>query len=294
MTSMKPFSNRHIAIIGCGYLGTALARHSLAEGRVVVASTRNPNRAAALGDLGVVPVPLDLADLGAGHQLDRLLREPPEALFYLVPPGPRPALTLDEAPRQLVQILKMMPATRVVVASSTAVYGQCQGEWVTAETPAQASDDRGRALLAAEQLWSALPMARIVRLAGLYGPGRVIGQQDVSCGRKLPGSAERWLNLIEVSDAAALLAAVAASPNAQRIELGADGHPVTRGEYYQTLATLLNQAPPHFDGVVDAGPRGGRSASRRCDSRSTQRRTGWQPRYADYRAGLAAALVPAS
>lgn len=118
----------------------------------------------------------------------------------------------------------------------------------------------------------------------------------VRSGAPLLGDPHALLNLIHVDDAAALLEAVATSGGGA-IELGCDGNPVPRLDYYTHLARRLGVPPPepmdpttaaaHF-GLDPARLR--RASSKALDNIPTCRRTGWSPRYPNYRVGLDACL----
>lgn len=279
----------HILIIGSGYLGRVVAERYLKRGVQVTATTRSGDLPAGLSPR-VRAQALDLGDPAAILALARALGpQPLDTVQVLVPPGPDPERVLIEAPARLLDLLAIAGARRIVVASSTAVYGDLDGAWVSADSEAVGADPRSRLLEAGERAWLGHPAVRVVRLAGLYGPGRLIGEADLRRGSPLAGDPDRWLNLIHVEDAADLLLAVAAGEGAARIELGSDDRPLRRHEWYTSLASALGLPPPTFDRVTRAeGPRSASAASRRCDNRPTCRRTGWRPRHPDWRSGLAA------
>jgi nucleoside-diphosphate-sugar epimerase len=222
------------------------------------------------------------ADSDVETRLAALVEDIDYAFILLTPSA------LQDRAGQLVPLERIIGALagaatlrRAVLSSSTAVYGDRAGATVTAETPVDASGERASRLLAIEHAWTATMRHHVVRLAGLYGPGRVIGETSLSEGRIIDGDPDAWLNLIHVADAAALLTRCLGA-RATAIELGCDGHPVPRRVYYATLAASLGCPMPGFSGQPAA--RGG--ASRRCDPRSTMARTGWWPMYRDFRAGL--------
>ena len=209
---------------------------------------------------------------------------PPLRVLCLLPPGACQDASGTLAPlRRFVSALDELAPVRAVLTSSTGVYGEQGGAVVAAETPCQVHSARERRLFDIEQVWLDGAQHGVVRFAGLYGPGRVIGLTGLRGGRAVPGDPDGWLNLLHVDDAATLLLR-ATSANAAAIELGADGHPVTRRTYYAALAALANLPSPVFDG--QAASRGG--GARRCDPASTRARLAWQPMYRDFRAGLAA------
>ena len=290
-------------IVGCGYVGRVLAAKLVARGVRVLGTTRSADKALELAALGVQPL---LAAVTQRLTLVAALKPALEAealdVYYLVPPGGPPRNEGDPSPRNIAvdgarQVLSLLPPARVrrlVMTSSTGIYSQHPGEWVSADTEPLPDSERGRLLLDAEQVWLDSPLdAHVVRLAGIYGPDRIIGLQAVRQHAALVGDPDAWLNLIHVDDAAELLLAVMSAKSPGRIELGSDGTPVQRIEYYNHLAKRVG-APAvrvldDFAAATQLGlnrERLQRAGSKRCDNVITCRRTGWLPRYPSYRDGL--------
>ncbi|MGR9089826.1 MAG: NAD-dependent epimerase/dehydratase family protein [Gammaproteobacteria bacterium] len=271
-------------IVGCGYLGTVTARMLVAAGREVWATTRSRERWQTLESVVARLIQYDISGAEAGGTLPTQADAGPWDVFVMLTPSAiAPTMDVGRGYDHLLDAIGTLKPRRAVLVSSTGVYGEPAGATVTAETPAQAAGDRGARLLGIEDRWlEAGARYRVCRLAGIYGPGRVIGRQAVLNGDALPGDPDAWLNLIHVEDAAELVLRCAAADNAQRIELGSDGEPVKRGAYYAHLASLLGAQAPRFERKYRA-----RSASKRCDPGSTMERLGWAPRYRGYRHGLA-------
>jgi len=128
------------------------------------------------------------------------------------------ATMLDIHVEGLRAVLDALPGEtgRVIYVSSTGVYAQDAGEWVDEESVCEPVREGGRACLSGERLLFAHARGRdaiVLRLAGLYGPGRVPRSADVTAGRPIAGSPDAYLNLIHVEDAArAVVAAAAARP----------------------------------------------------------------------------------
>lgn len=270
-----------LAVIGCGYLGRFVLDALPAAPHLAL--TRGSARHAELRSRGACPHALDVAAAAAPARLAGLVAAAGcRAALLLLPPSALGGAAAAVV-RGLGQALREAGVQRAVLASSTAVYGEHAGAEVDAATPTPGAGVRAVQLAAIEQAWLAsAPAGRVARLAGLYGPGRVVGRSTVEAGEPVPGDADAWLNLVRAEDAvAALLAQLAeAVPS---VVLVSDGTPVRRGDYYGHLATLLGRASPRF--VGEGGGRGG--GSRRCDPRASWHALGCQPRYGDYRAGLA-------
>jgi nucleoside-diphosphate-sugar epimerase len=174
---------------------------------------------------------------------------------------------------------------RVLFVSSSAVYGDHQGDWVDEDTVPNPPGFNGEVLLDAERwlLASSLP-ATVLRLAGLYGPGRLqlldrLRASKVSVPRERP----HWANRIHVDDAAAAIAHLLPSPSAQTLYLGVDDTPLPLDVLYDHLAALVGAPPP-----PQGPPPGGVGSKRLANTRL--RASGWVPRWPDARAGYATLL----
>jgi nucleoside-diphosphate-sugar epimerase len=293
-------------ILGCGYLGRRVAALLLQRGVTVYGTSRTPAKATQLASLGVRPLLASVEQLLTLASLRPAIAAASLDVYYLVPPG---RTSPENSPREIaidglrnvLHALRTANIRRAVMASSTAVYDHPDGQRVSADTPANPPDDRGRLLLESEQLWlSAGPRFHAVRLAGLYGPGRVIGMAALRDRAPLVGNPHAWLNVIHVDDAADLLLAVMDAASPSRIELGCDNAPTPRQSYYAHLATMLNLPAPPALSDAEAAERLGiaperlGTASKACDNTPTRTRTGWSPRYPTFREGLDSILVRTS
>ena len=164
--------SKTLMIAGCGDVGSRLGQQLNAAGWTVYGLRRN----VALLPQGIRPVAGDL------HADACPTAWPSEALDYLVycaaatdhdEAGYRAAY-VDGLRRVLGWLAQQgQRPKRVLFVSSSGVYGQQHGEWVDEQSPAEAGSYSGRIMREAEQLalHSGLP-ASLVRLTGLYGPGR--------------------------------------------------------------------------------------------------------------------------
>lgn len=268
-------SSRSVLIAGAGDLGARLAKLRVGLGEDVVTLRRRDVAAAE----GVRQLRVDLVS-GAGFS--RLPRRP-DALVFCAAPDQR-----DEAAYRalyvdgLRRLLDVLEVPRLIFVSSTAVYGEDAGEWVDETTPGLPGQFNGRVLLDAERELAAHSGALALRLSGIYGPGR-----DMMLRRAREGSANRtrWSNRIHVDDAAAALSRLLDTPAPERLYLGNDDQPALECEIQSWLRARENLPPvPQI-----AGPESGRRISN-----ARLRASGWQPRYADYRAGYTELLKIAS
>lgn len=178
---------------------------------------------------------------------------------------------------------------RVLFVSSTSVYGQQGGEWVDETSPVEPQGYSGRILLEAEQLLltSEWP-ATVVRLSGIYGPGRAWLLNQVRQGYRVATEPPLYGNRIHADDAAGLLAFLLQSDlRGQALEsvyIGVDDCPAPLHEVVAWLRDYLGIS--HWSAETSIR----RAGSKRCRN-SLARALGWVPQYADYRQGYAALLA---
>lgn len=280
-------------IFGCGYLGERVARRWRDAGSDVAVITRSDNRAETFRQLGYQPI---VADVTRPETLSRL----PVVDCVLF------AVGFDRAGKDSIQqvyvdgmrnVLAALPAEtgRLIYISTTGVYGRADGAWVDEVTAPDPQREGGRASLAAEQLLAAHSLGQrsvVLRLAGIYGPGRVPFIRELRAAEPIPAHTSGWLNLIHVDDAAAIVVAAAEMPLGERsVYCVSDGVPVERGEFYSEVARQIGMPPPQF---VEPDPNSSRAARAEANRRISNARMLADLRvtltYPDYRAGLAAAV----
>jgi nucleoside-diphosphate-sugar epimerase len=237
-------ANDNVLIIGCGYLGKRVAQFWREEGKHVFALTRS--RSDELRSLGLTPIVGDIL------QPETLKTLPPaRVVLYAVGFDRSSGAAFREVYIDgLRNVLDALPQTpeRFLYVSSTGVYGQSDGEEIDENAPTRPRDENGQVLLEAERLLQRqLPMAIILRFAGIYGPGRLIRRAAVENGEPLAGDPEKWLNLIHVEDGARAVLAAEELGRPGAIYHVSDGQPVRRGEFYAHLAELLAAPPLRFE-----------------------------------------------
>ncbi len=279
-------------IVGCGYLGTQVATISRQMGNRVWASTRNSRKAHQLSAAGFDPIVLDWTDrrtLSGLPQVDRVL----VAVSY------DRRSRLDRYESQvggLRNLLSILPTSaHVTYISTTGVYHQTDGGWVDERSPAKPTRQGGRAHLDAEQLLNRMrpnSATTILRLSGIYGPGRVPRAADVIAGRPIQSPENGYLNLIHVRDAAdAVLATWQPSTSLRSLYLVSDDQPVVRGNFYREIATQCGASEPRFEPPAADAPVSMRSNSNKR-IRNRQMKCDLLPKlaYPTYREGLADVL----
>lgn len=276
-------------VVGCGYLGARVAHLWANSGETVYAITRSPDRANDFAAQGWVPIVVDITQ---PNSLTKL----PETDTVLFAVGfDRTGKSIHEVyAGGLANVLNALSASvgRVVYISSTGVFGQTDGDWVTEESLCRPTREGGKACLAAEELLRAHPLGErsiILRLAGLYGPRRIPRRDDLLSARPIPAPSEGWLNLIHVDDAARIVLAVEKQAPLSSLYLVSDGAPVLRRDYYAELARLLGAPEPRFESVPSDSPAALRAtADKRISNAGLRSEIEFTFEYPSYRDGLAA------
>jgi len=276
-----------ILILGCGYLGRALGIALAARGDAVTGWVRSDASAAALPGDGIAPWRGDLADPAAWEGLPRDF----DAVVHCAASGgggPEAyrSVYLDGAR----EALRQLPQARMVFVSSTSVYGQTGGESVTEESPAEPATETGRILREAEEAALAHREAVVLRVAGIYGPGRGALFRKFRAGEAvIEGDGQRRINQAHRDDiVAALLRALdPADPLPGGIYNVSEDEAPSYLDYYGWLSERLGLPLPPFG---PANPQRKRGLTNKRVVNAKLKAAGWRPRYPTFREGLDAEL----
>lgn len=253
-------------VVGCGYLGTRVARRWLAAGDRVFGITRSPDRANALAAAGIEPIVCDVTG-GPDAPSWKILQAAPrfETIFWAVGFDRAGGTThRDVHVAGLARLLDAVTGSpRVILSSSTGVWGDEGGGLVDEATPTNPSREAGRVLVEAESMLRSHPKGPGValRFAGLYGPDRLPRLDDLKAGLPIAADPDSWLNLIQIDDAARVVCAVASAAAPRPLYVVSDAHPVLRRDWYGRLAAITGSPPPTWEPSL---PRA-RGADKRVD-----------------------------
>ena len=272
-----------VLVLGGGYSGRCFARLLNAFGTRVISTRRHPE-----------PNSTDLAfDSATSVQPSASDLEGVSHVLCTIPPlreGGDPALD------DLGPLLNNISPVWVGYLSTTGVYGDRQGNWVSESDAASPGQDRSRRRLACEQAWlnSGLPV-QILRLPGIYGPGRSVLDGLKSGRARRINKQDQVFCRIHVEDfAGACLHLIhkAASGHAPTIVNVADDEPTSSAELMEFGADLLNCNLPAEESYADASQTMSAMAqsfwseNRRVSNRLLCKDLGYTLLHPNYRIGL--------
>lgn len=284
---------RKLFLFGYGFSGRALAQRMAAKGWEVAATFRDEAgaaRIAADGHRGV-----DLADRDAiTEALSRT-----QALLVTAPPGPQGCPALNALVGPLAEAGAFPDWTGYL--STTGVYGDRRGGWVTEQSRLAAQSVEGARRVGAERDWfevgrgMGLTVA-VFRLPGIYGPGRsAFDRLREGRARRIVAEGQVF-SRIHVDDLAAGLDASIARPRAGASYNLCDDEPAANSDVLAYAAGLLGIEPPPEIALADAelSPAAMRfyAESKRVANALAKAELGWRPMYPTYRDGLRAIIAP--
>ena len=276
-----------ITILGCGYLGSALAKQCISKGWTVSALTRNSAKAKDLRAMGVDKViEAQIEDESWHDQLDSSQDFVVNCVGAASSDAQGYISSYIEGQDSVMKWLKQGSVKTFVFTSSTSVYPQSGKRFVDETASCVGVSEKGGLLLAAEQKCfppvSSISRSFILRLSGLYGPGRHLLMNKVKQGEDIDGNEDRILNLIHRDDAAnAVISCLQADEsNLGRIYNVSDGTHATRGQIVAWLAESLNLSTPSFKGDDEEG-----TPNRKVSNNRILDDLSWSPEYSNYQLG---------
>ncbi len=286
-------SGRRIVIVGCGYIGEQIAKQELQQGNKVTVLVRRAERAEYLAEQGLDVVRTDL-----DRQQDAEYINLQHAWLYYLAPPPSGGVE-DSRMRNFVSAQSQTYPDRAVLISTTGVYGDCEGAWVTEDRPVAPQVDRARRRVDAEQLFTAWAQARgvssvILRVPGIYGPGRLPRKRLESGTPVLDRHESPWSNRIHASDLVRCCLAAARHDHPAVVYNVSDGHPSTMTDYFFQVADYMGlPRPPEINRAqaseqLSAGMLAYLAESKRIDNSLMRTHLGVEPMYPDLTSGLQA------
>jgi nucleoside-diphosphate-sugar epimerase len=243
----------NVAVLGCGYIGSAVAKLWRARGIHVTGTTRRPDRLKSVvkvAQKGILLKGNDESDFAPIIEANEVI---------LVTIGADRPEDYDSAYRHTAQVfrnlaLEMDLPRRLIYTSSTSIYGDHHGRFVDEESDLLSKTDNGKILIETERIYHSLTelgwQVCTLRLAEVYGPERELStrvkqNEDVA----LAGTGEQYTNMVHRDDCASAIDYLLRHHHHHHegiYNLADDEHP-TRKELYDKVAKLHHLKTPHWD-----------------------------------------------
>jgi nucleoside-diphosphate-sugar epimerase len=282
-------------IVGCGYVGLPLGAELVRQGHEVFGLRRGaPDELKAAGIRPLV------ADITQPVSLAKLPRDF-DRVVNCVASGGGSAEDYRKiylkGNHNLVAWLADSPPEKFVYTSSTSVYGQNDGSVVTEESPAEPVEETAKVLIEAEKSLLAAMAERkfpavILRVAGIYGPGRGHWFRQFLRGEaRIKGDGARWLNMIHLDDVVGCIIATLERGKPGEIYNAADNEPVTQLKFFEWLAAELKRPlPPRIPAEAEFQRKRG-VTNKRVSNAKLRTELKYEFRFPDYRKGYGAEIA---
>ena len=284
-------------IVGCGYVGLPLGAELVRRGHEVSGLRRSALAEAELKAAGITPLH---ADITQPETLARLPRDFDRVVNCSASGGGGAEdyrkVYLD-GNRNLLAWLADSAMKKFVYTSSTSVYAQNDGSVVTETSPVAPEVDTSQVLVETEKLLQEAVAKRkfpavILRVAGIYGPGRGYAFKQFLRGEaRLEGDGSRGLNMIHRDDLIGIIIAALERGEAGQIYNAADNEPVSQRKFYDWLAAQLKQPlPPQVASDAEVWRKRG-VTNKRVSNAKLRAKLKYKFQFPDFRAGYAAEIA---
>ncbi|MBC7919043.1 MAG: SDR family oxidoreductase [Rhodoferax sp.] len=289
------FRRERLLIVGCGDVGMRVAM-AMPRGTRLLALTSNPQRTAELRQQGIAPLLGNLDDAKSLKPLAGLGTR----ILYLAPP---PAMgSADPRILALLRALRgrSLPAA-LVYGSTSGVYGDCAGEWVTETRAVRPATARAQRRVDAERTvrwWGRSGGVRssVLRIPGIYAANREGGDPRERVRKGTPvlqASEDVYTNHIHADDLARACIAALWRAAPQRVYHASDDTQMKMGDYLDAVASIAGlPLPPRItraQAEMELSPMtlSFWSESRRLDNRRFKTELRVRLRYPAVQSGLA-------
>jgi nucleoside-diphosphate-sugar epimerase len=242
---------KKIGVLGCGWLGMALAEKAIEKGYSVNATSTTPSKILRLESTQINPFLLEVNE--SEIKGEDLFFNDISTLIITIPPRLRKNtnLNFNKIIDQVITKIKDFKIKKVIFLSSTSVYG-FQEEEINEESPTLGTTTSAIQLLISEKMLLKEEKFEtcVIRLGGLIGPKRS-PVYSLSPKKNIlnPNSP---VNLIHQRDAVEIILKLIVNWQPNEIYNAVTPFHPSRKNYYTEMANVANIKPPEFkpEGVV--------------------------------------------
>ncbi len=275
-----------VLIAGCGYVGQAAADLFHAAGWAVEGWARSAESAARLSGK---PYPIRQIDISQRAKIAECAGTFDAVIHCASSSGGDAEVYRQVYLGGVRNLLEIFPGLKLLFTSSTSVYAQRHGSWVTEESETKPTRETSCILLETETV--VLASGGIVaRLAGIYGPGRSAILHKFLAGTAIiDAENDRFVNQVHRDDIASALFVLLNQERGGQIYNVVDDQPILQSECYRWLAHRLNRPLPPAGKSTQPRKRGD---SNKRVSNAKLRRLGWTPQYPTFADAMERSILP--
>lgn len=286
-----------VLIVGCGYVGVALGTELVRQGHEVFGLRRTVKIDDDLVAAGIRPLvgnvtqPPDLAALPG----------PFDWVVNLVSSTKGGVNEYREAylkgNENLINWLSSSPPRKFVYTSSTSVYGQTDSALVKESSPIEPVSETSKVLVETEQVLMEAARTRqfpgvILRVAGIYGPGRGhLFQQYLKNEARIAGKGDRIVNMIHIDDLVGMIITTLKNGRSGEVYNAVDDEPVAQIHFFRWLSETLGKWMPPFATEQENANRKRGLTNKKVSNRKIKMELGYQFKYPTFRQGYTAEIL---
>jgi len=286
-----------VLIVGCGYVGLPLGKELARQGHAVFGLRRSALAEAELKSAGIMPLHADIT------QPETLAQLPCDFDWVVNCTASGGGGADDyrkiylEGNSNLISWLAGSPLKKFIYTSSTSVYGQNDGSFVNEKSPVAPDAETSKVLAETEKLLLAAVAERkfpavILRVAGIYGPGRGHWfKQFLRGDARIEGNGARWLNMIHRDDLIGVIIAALRDAKPGENFNAADSEPVEQRNFFEWLSAELKlPMPPTVPADAEVWRKRG-VTNKRVSNAKLRAELKYTFQFPDFRAGYAAEIA---
>jgi nucleoside-diphosphate-sugar epimerase len=285
-----------VLIVGCGYVGVSLGAELVRQGHEVFGMRRTAEGAEELQAAGIKPVAADITNAAD-------LARAPGPFDWVVNCVSSDRGGVEEfrrvyveGTRNLIEWLTSTPPKKFVYTSSTSVYGQTDFSQVKESSPTEPASETGKALVETEKLLMEAALQKklpavILRVAGIYGPGRGhLFLQYLKNEARIAGQGERIINMIHRDDLVGIIIAALKNGRAGEVYNAVDDEPIAQIHFFRWLSETLGKWMPPFAKETEAPERKRAVTNKKALNRKLKMELGYVFKYPNFRKGYTAEI----
>ena len=247
-----------ITILGCGYVGSAIARLWQKHGHQLTVTTTTPEKFAPLSEIAQQVVVFERKDRNVSPSVAAIadiIQDQDVVLFSI---GARTReldiyrqTYLGTATNLVTALEKNQSVKQVIYTGSYGILGNKQGAWTEETAPVAPANDNSKILAQTEEVLLSANSAKlkvcVLRLAGIYGPGRELSKIfSRAAGTTRPGKGTDYSNWVHLEDIVNAIELARARELAGIYHLNSDQILETR-EFFRRLFATHNLPPIQWD-----------------------------------------------